>query len=280
MTEFRIRRGFVDLSHGQTHYRSAGNTGGPLVILHASPGSSRQQVRLIEDFAGEARVFAPDTPGNGDSDPIALAEQPMPRLAQAVVEFLDEAGLERVRLYGSHTGASIATEVAILAPERVSHLVLDGLSAFSAEELEALLARYAFPFDPDLDGAYLVRLLQFCRDQFLFFPWYNRTRAGRRDGGLGSAEDLHALMTEVMKAAQTYQFNYHAAFRWLPAPRLPLVQCPTLLMAAANDPLLDHSQGAAPFLNKGRFLELPRLDAPEFRATRHDAMAAFFAEGA
>lgn len=273
----RIRRGFVDLSHGQTHYRSAGDSGEPLVIVHASPGSSRQQVRLIEDFAGEARVFAPDTPGNGDSEPIALAEQEMPRLAQAVLEFMDAKGLDRVRLYGSHTGASIATELAILAPERVSHLVLDGLSAMEPEELEDVLTHYAHPFVPDLDGAYLIRLFQFCRDQYLFFPWYKRTRAGRRDGGLGSAEDLHAWITEVMKGAQTYHFNYRAAFKWQPAPRLPLVQCPTLLMAAINDPLFDHSRDAAPALRDGRFLELPRLDAPEFRTVRHDAMAAFFA---
>jgi pimeloyl-ACP methyl ester carboxylesterase len=278
MTGPRIRRGFVDLSHGQTHFRMAGEAGEPLVIVHASPGSSRQQVRLIEDFAGEARVFAPDTPGNGDSEPIALTEPEMPRLARAVLEFLDAQGLDRVRLYGSHTGASIATELAILAPERVSHLVLDGLSAMSPDTLGDVLAHYAHPFVPDLDGAYLIRLFQFCRDQYLFFPWYQRTRAGRRDGGLGSAEDLHAWVTEVMKGAQTYHLNYRAAFRWQPAPRLPLVACPTLLMAAINDPLFDHSREAAAHLVNGRFLELPRLDAPEFRTMRHDAMAAFFAE--
>lgn len=277
MTDTRIRRGFVDVSHGQTHYRMAGTEGDPLLIIHASPGSSRQYVRLIEDFAGEARVFAPDTPGNGDSEPIAMEEQTMPRIAAAVLEFLDATGLDKVRVYGSHTGASIATELAILAPGRVSHLVLDGLSAMSPEELEDVLANYAHPFVPDLDGAYLLRLFQFCRDQYLFFPWYKRTREGRRDGGLGSAEDLHAWITEVMKGAQTYHLNYRAAFRWQPAPRLPLVQCPVLLMAAINDPLFDHSRDAAVHIANGRFLELPRMDAPDFRKIRHDAMAAFFA---
>jgi pimeloyl-ACP methyl ester carboxylesterase len=258
----------------------AGDAGEPLLIIHASPGSSRQQVRLIEDFAGEARVFAPDTPGNGDSEPLGPDEPEMTDLAAAVLAFLDAKGLDRVRVYGSHTGASIATELAIMAPGRVSHLVLDGLSAMSPEELEDVLANYAFPFQPDLDGAYLIRLFQFCRDQYLFFPWYKRTRAGRRDGGLGGADDLHAWVTEVMKGATTYHLNYRAAFRWQPAPRLPLVQCPTLLMAAINDPLFDHSRDAGAFLNSApgsRFLELPRMDDPEFRTVRHDAMAALFA---
>lgn len=277
MTDTTIKRGFVDLPHGQTHYRMAGTQGEPLLIVHASPGSSRQQVRLIEDFAGEARVFAPDTPGNGDSEPLGSEEPAMTDLAAAVLKFLDAKGLERVRVYGSHTGASIATELAIMAPERVSHLVLDGLSAMNEEDLKDVLEHYAFPFVPDLDGAYLIRLFQFCRDQYLFFPWYKRTRAGRRDGGLGSAEDLHAWITEVMKASQTYHLNYRAAFKWQPAPRLPLVQCRTLLMAAINDPLFDHSRDAAVHLNKGRFLELPRMDDPQFRQIRHDAMADLFA---
>lgn len=278
MSHAGIRRGFVDLAHGQTHYRMAGDAGEPLLIIHASPGSSRQQVRLIEDFAGEARVFAPDTPGNGDSAPLGPDEPTIIDLAGAVRGFMDAAGIDRARVYGSHTGASIATELAIMAPDSVSHLVLDGLSAMTDDDLADVLANYAFPFVPDLDGAYLIRLFQFCRDQYLFFPWYKRTRDGRRDGGLGSAEDLHAWITEVMKASQTYHLNYRAAFKWQPGPRLPLLDCPTLLMAAINDPLFDHSRDAGPLLRNGRFLELPRMDAPDFRTVRHDAMAALFAQ--
>ncbi|KMS56485.1 alpha/beta hydrolase [Novosphingobium barchaimii LL02] len=276
-TQVRIRRGFADLAQRQVHYRCAGEKGQPLLILHASPGSSRQQVRLIEDFAGEAMVFAPDTPGNGDSEALSAKEPEIAALAGAMLEYLDAMGLEQVRVYGSHTGAAIAAELAILAPERVSHLVLDGVSLMEGAELEEILATYAFPFEPDLDGAYLARLFQFCRDQYLFFPWYRRTREGRRDGGLGSAEDLHAWVTEVMKASTTYHLNYRAAFKWPADRRLPLIQCPVLVTAAVNDPLYDASARLAPLLPHGRFLELPRFDDPGFRTLRHDAMAAFFA---
>lgn len=276
----RIRRGFADLAHGQVHYRAAGSGGAPLLLIHASPGSSRQLAGLIADLAAEAMVFAPDTPGNGDSEPLPGPAPDIAQLAGVMCEFLDVMGLERVRVYGSHTGAAIAAELAVMAPERVSHLVLDGVALFEGEEREAVLEHYARPFEPDLDGAYLLRLFQFCRDQYLFFPWYDRTRAGRRDGGLGSAEDLHAWVTEVMKAATTYHVNYHAAFRW-PADRcLPQVQCPTLVTAAANDPLNPASQRLAPLLRSGRFAALPRFDAADFRSVRHALLTAFFAEGA
>jgi pimeloyl-ACP methyl ester carboxylesterase len=277
MTDTKVRRGFVDLPHGQMHYRMAGIGGAPLLILHASPGSSRQQVRLIEDFAGEARVFAPDTPGNGDSEPLSPDEPQVSDLAAAALAFLDRVGLERVDVYGSHTGAAIAAELAIAAPDRVKNLVLDGISLLTPEELEEILTNYAFPFVPDLDGAYLMRLFQFCRDQYMFFPWYRRTREGRRDGGLGSAADLHAWLTEVMKASETYHLNYRAAFKWDALGRMPLITARTLVLAAENDPLVEPTKQLAPLLSNGRFSTLPRMDAPDFRQQRHDVMAAFFA---
>ncbi|HWU04168.1 MAG TPA: alpha/beta hydrolase [Novosphingobium sp.] len=284
MTDTTIRRGFVDVPHGQTHYRHAGEgslsaSGEPLLIIHASPGSSRQQVKLIADFAGETRVLAPDTPGNGDSDPLpgpARGEEPtIPELASAVLAFLDASGVEKVHVYGSHTGASIAAELAILAPARVSRLVLDGVSLLTPDELADILSKYAFPFDPDLEGAYLIRIFQFCRDQYMFFPWYNRTRAGRRDNGLCQPADLHAWVLEVMKGCQTYHLNYRAAFKWDAEARLPLVACPTLVIAAENDPLYDGTEALTGSLSDGRFIRLPRLDAPDFAATRRAAMAAF-----
>ena len=272
-----IRRGFVDLPHGQMHYRTAGEGGEPLLILHASPGSSRQQLRLIEDFAGEAQVFAPDTPGNGDSVALGAAEPSVADLAAAMLGFIDALGLATVRVYGSHTGAAIAAELAIMAPERVSHLVLDGVALVEGEELRDILENYAKPFEPDLEGAYLMRLFHFCRDQYLFYPWYRRTREARRDGGMGSPEDFHAWLVEVMKASTTYHLNYRAAFQWPADERLPLIGCPVLMAAASNDPLDETREALTALIPLGRTVSLPRLDDPVFREKRRSEMARFFA---
>lgn len=271
-----IRRGFADLPHGQTHYRMAGD-GAPLLALHASPGSSRQLVGLIRSLADGHTVYAPDTPGNGDSAVLFDREPTIAELAEAELRFLDAMGLETVDVYGSHTGAAIAAELAILAPDRVRRLVLDGLSWLTPDELEEILANYAFPFVPDQDGSYLIRLFQFCRDQYFFFPWYNRTRAGRRDGGLGSAQDLHAWVTEVMKASETYHLNYRAAFKYDAKDRLPRLAVPTLAIAGENDPLVAITEELAGLVPGGRFQRLPRFDAPDFAAHRKAAITAFLA---
>lgn len=278
MTEaIEIKRGFSDLSHGQTHYRYAGS-GEPILALHASPGSSRQLTGLIGALATVGKVYAPDTPGNGDSTPLFEREPLIPELAEAVLRFMDVMELAKVRLYGSHTGAAIAAELAILAPERISHVVLDGVSWLTPEELQDILANYAFPFVPDVDGAYLIRMFQFCRDQYMFFPWYKRTREHRRDNGLGSAADLHAWVTEVMKANETYHLNYRAAFKWDARDRLPLVKVPALLSAGENDPLFDITRELASAVTGGRFVGLPRFDAPDFALERKAAITAFFSD--
>ena len=181
-----IKRGFADLAHGQIHYRTQGS-GNPIALLHASPGSSKQQVGLISDLSDEMHVFAPDTPGNGDSTALPLESPTIVDLAPGVLAYLDTMGLDRVDLYGSHTGAAIASELAIMAPDRVKRIVLDGVQLLTDEECAEVMARYAFPFTPDLEGGYLMRAFQFCRDQYLFYPWYNRTREGQRIGSLPAA---------------------------------------------------------------------------------------------
>jgi len=275
-----IRRGFVDLAHGQMHYRYAGegSLGGdaPLLVIHASPGSSRQQVGLIGDFAEHTAVLAPDTPGNGDSPAFGTSEVTVPQMAQAYLDFLDAKGVAQVNLYGSHTGAAIAAEIAIMAPERVRAVVLDGISVMSAEDLADIMIHYAHPFDPDLDGAYLSRIFQFCRDQYLFFPWYRRNKAHQRIGSLPAPADLHAWVLEVMKGCQTYHLNYRAAFQWDAFARLPQISSPALVIAGENDPLFEGTKAAAEALSKPAFAALPRFDDPDFAAARRAAMLSFY----
>ena len=155
--------------------------------------------------------------------------------------------------------------------------MLDGILLPTPAERAELLARYALPFPADLDGAYLARVFQFCRDQYLFYPWYERTRRGQRSGGLPVPEDLHAWVVEVLKAHETYHLNYHAAFRWEPLERLALLRRPTLVLAAANDPLLENTRDVTAALPDGRYVALPRYDAPEFLRDRLAAIGAFLA---
>lgn len=268
-----IRRRFADLAHGQVHYREAGQ-GDVLLTLHASPGSSRQIERLVSRFAGVLRVIAPDTPGNGDSVALPQEAPTIAELAAAMVGLLDCLGIERAHIYGSHTGAAVAAEIALLSPDRVRSVMFDGVGHWEGADLEEALAQYAHPFDPDLDGNYLARLFEFCRSQYLYYPWYSRAEDARRTGGLPPPADLAALVTEVMKAGTTYHCSYRAAFQWDARGRLPCLTVPTLFMASESDPLFGPTRALA---KEHSFVALPRLDDPDFAAERHAAMTKFLA---
>jgi pimeloyl-ACP methyl ester carboxylesterase len=274
-----VRRAFLDIGDRQIHYRHAGD-GPPLLMLHASPGSARQLVPLIEALAPTRRLIAPDTPGNGDSVALEIATPTIADYAARLPQMLDALGLDRVDVYGSHTGASIAVELALLAPDRVGRVVVDGIGVFPPAQRDELLTHYAQPFVPDLDGSYLLRAFHFCRDQQLFFPWYKRTAAARRPGGLRPASDMHDWLVEVLKATETYPLAYRAAFAWDGLARLPLLRTPALFTAAADDPLVTITRDATALAPISRFAALPRFDAPDFAVRRTQLIEEFLGAAA
>jgi pimeloyl-ACP methyl ester carboxylesterase len=258
-----IRRRFADLPQRQVHYREAGE-GPPLLMLHASPGSSKQLEGKIAALARRRRVIAPDTPGNGDSTPLPIAAPAIADYAAAALVFLDAVGIAQCDVYGSHTGANIGLELAVLAPDRVRTVVLDGIGSYSDAERETYLARYAPPIQPDLIGSQFTKAFMFCRDQHLFWPWFETGAANRRDGGLPSPEALHDWTLEVCKAITTYHLGYRAAFSNPSETNLERVTQPVLFLAAENDPLFAGTQEAAKRARDGRLTVLGHSASPDF----------------
>jgi pimeloyl-ACP methyl ester carboxylesterase len=247
-------RAFVRLREGLLHYRhagpgatqdgaraaaGAGRRARPIWMMHASPASSRSLEPLALELANRhgRRVFAPDTPGNGDSAPLAMAEPELGDYADAFVRALDALRIERADLYGFHTGAHVAIEMALAHPDRVGRLVLDGLLWLEDAERDAFLAEYAPPLRPDASGTQVFTALQFIRDQAWFFPHFRRDPAHNLGGGAMPPALLHALTVDLLKAAETYHLAYRAVFRHRLEDRLPRLGAqPVLLMADASDP--------------------------------------------
>lgn len=270
-----IRRAFADLSNRQVHFRHSGAGEIPLVMLHASPGSSKQLEPLIAALSKTRRVIAPDTPGNGDSTPLAVDAPQIHDYAAAMVAFLDAQGLDQVDLYGSHTGASIATELAILAPDRIRKIILDGVGIFSAEERDEYLAHYAPAVKPDINGAHLNWAFMFCRDQYQFWPWYKRDRENSRGAGLPTPGELHDWVIEVLKSIETYHLSYRAAFGYPKAERLPLVTRPILAIADENDPLLANTEIILRLIQNVTFVRTSRSGDPGIGPKTADAISHF-----
>jgi pimeloyl-ACP methyl ester carboxylesterase len=206
-------------------------------MIHASPGSSKGLEPLLWAMAADRWVIAPDTLGNGDSAGDIPDGADISFFAGTTLEALTRLGLERFDVYGSHTGGSIAAEIAIAAPDRVGRIILDGIGLYSPELQRELLERYAPEVKPDHQGMYLAWTWHFVRDTYLFWPWYRLDPEHRRPLGLPPARTLHEKVVEVLKAIETYHHSYRAAFRYDKRGRLPLLRVPTLAACSRDDML-------------------------------------------
>ena len=259
-----VRRGFADFENGQVHYRHAGDTSlPPLFMLHASPGSSRQIEPLIGAMGETHRVIAPDTLGNGDSMPPDGEQPEIPDYAEAVLGVMDRLGYDRVDLYGTHTGARIATHICLEHPGRVRKVILDGFGLYTPDDLDEILAVYAPEKGPDQLGQHVMWAWHFCRDQFIYFPWFKKDKDHRVPLDLPDAETLHVRFVEVVKALTTYHKSYRAAFRYSMRDKVPEITQPAMITFAETDMVRHVFDEAKTLLPDARCEVLPGIRTPE-----------------
>jgi len=275
-----VRRGFVDVDEGQIHYREAGQRkpGVPsLVLIHASPGSALTLEPLLRAFGAFRHVIAADTLGNGDSSPPPGESVTVAQLADAHRRAIDALGIERFDLYGTHTGASIASEIAIAHPQRVRALVLDGIGLYGEQEQAELLARYVPHVEIDQNGSQIHLLWAFVRDAHLFWPWYRKDAAHRRPTGLPGAGALHDKFVEVLKAARSFHLPYRAALGHDKRARLPLVAVPTLVACAGDDMLHEYLAALGALMPRARCVSHRGTASPEALAHTLEIFEGHFA---
>ena len=180
-----IKRAYVDISCGQLHYRHAGDAAKtPLILLHQSPSSSIMYETLMRELDKDYWLLAPDTPGFGQSDPLAEPVS-IASYADAIQQFLTALGIEQALLFGHHTGASVAVQLAYENPKLALAMALSGPTLLS-DALKAALPEKAMPFALSEDGSHLLGMWQRMRDKEPDAPpgfESARNTAGSRSGG-------------------------------------------------------------------------------------------------
>ncbi|HWJ84030.1 MAG TPA: alpha/beta hydrolase [Cellulomonas sp.] len=125
----RIRPGWteksIDVEGHQLAYRVSQTVPDavPIVHVHGFAISGSYLMPTAERLAHRATNVVPDLPGYGKSERRSYTLG-IPALATALLEFLDELGLDRAVLVGNSMGCPVALEVAHTFPERVDRLVL------------------------------------------------------------------------------------------------------------------------------------------------------------
>ena len=194
-------------------------------------------------MAPKRRTFAIDTPGYGGSDRPASAPT-IGGYARLIDQALALAGEDRVDLFGYHTGALIAAELARIRPEKVRRLVLIGVPFLQDAEQADWRARLAQP-------AFLTEDLNQFKERWTFL-------VAHRPAGVSLERGFDNFMDEL-RAYPANWWAHEAAFTFDVAACLAEVDQPTLVINPANH-LSEPSRRAAAALKRGVLHEAPHLE--------------------
>ena len=97
-------------------------SGFPLVLVHGYLGSSEMWCNQRDYFSKSCRVISPALPGFGESSS-ALSLDSINKMAQFVIDILDERKIQNFNLLGHSMGGMIVQEITKIIGDRVNKLI-------------------------------------------------------------------------------------------------------------------------------------------------------------
>ncbi len=256
----RLRRAYFECRFGQLHVRDAMPAGGgfdeetALLCLHQSPMSSRMFQNFLGFMGRDRSIYAPDTPGYGESDP-PPGPPSIADYAAAIADMLDGLRLRELDILGVHTGAAIAVELAHLRPGVVRRLVLAGVPLLDEAE-RAAFRNAPWPLGPTEDGSFLAR------------EW-ERSMNWRGPGV--SLESLAQSFAEKLRSGARAAWGAAAVMNYPLRERL-VALTQRILVLRPRDDLWDATARARAATRDARFVDLPELGFGAFE-TEPERMA-------
>jgi pimeloyl-ACP methyl ester carboxylesterase len=245
----------VDVAGVGIEYEVTGQ-GRPVILLHGFPDSGRLWRHQVPALAAAGfQVIVPDLRGYGASGkPEGVEAYSMGALFGDVLAVLADLGLDRAHVVGHDWGAGLAWTVAMLAPDKVDHLVALSVGSPASfrrtrEQVEKSWYMLLFQF-PDIAERWLSN-----------DGWANfRSWAGHPDADQVIA-DLEANGS-LTPGLNYYRANVPPESLLRPVPQLPPVQAPTMGVWSSGDFALTEAQmsdSAASVTGPWRY---ERLDGP------------------
>ncbi len=251
-------RTFVDTEGGQVHMRIAPGPpdgGPPLVLLHHSPSSGFIFEPALEGLARRRTVYAPDTPGYGES--FRPAREPdIGDYADALIEAIEGQVSGPIDLLGYHTGASIAVDWALKRPSGVRRLILLGAPLFTPQVREAMLGR-RWPGPPQADGSHLISEWRMVMDN-------HRLPI--------SLEDKSRIFHEMFRGGDTAWWGGAAVGRHDLEGALAQIRVPTLILETA-DYLKGSGEKIAALVPGSRWMDWQHLGHGLFQGATREVVA-------
>ncbi|SFU40511.1 Pimeloyl-ACP methyl ester carboxylesterase [Pseudomonas sp. OV546] len=210
---------YIDTNLGQLHYAESG-AGDVMILLHQTPRSLDEFAEVQPLLATRWRTIAMDMYGFGQSAKFA-APQTVEHYAKGVLALVNALNIERFSILGHHTGMFVASEVAAIAPERVTAVVLSAGDIVDAEFREAMEALDVDVAETREDGSHLMELW---RKRLNLYP-------------AGHTDVLNRFIRDALAPGVTPLEGHLAVARYDMENRVGLVKAPVLVLAATEDPV-------------------------------------------
>lgn len=220
-----ISKGYIPFSDGQIHYRYRQGEGVPTVFLHQTASSSAMYEAVMRAMPEIGPLYALDTPGFGGSSR-PQGKPSMDYYVRSMMQAIDALGIEKFNLFGHHTGASIACQLAAEYPQRVCKLGMIGPVQLTDEERSTWKKLAVKPLTMDLKGTHLSeaweRVTHLDTQPIVYAP---------------SVELATREFIDTLIAGDRWHEAYEAVFEQDFPAYFAKVQCPMLLVCGDEDVL-------------------------------------------
>ncbi len=234
-----ILKRFVFVEDKHIHYRRVG-VGPPTILLHESPKTSAAHTELMNFLSKSFTVFAFDTPGFGRSDALAKDKNKIKDFADIIVKTLSILKINRCVVFGNHTGACIALEIARRRPDLISGLVVESLPIFEEKETKKIIKKFFPPLVPKLDGSHLMSVWSKVRDQYIWFPWFEKSTSSMHHWPFPNVRVIHDYVMDFLVSGDSYRYGYSAAFKYKSLQAIKNLKVPAIFIAVHGDVLESH----------------------------------------
>jgi pimeloyl-ACP methyl ester carboxylesterase len=117
---------FIDVKGQLVHLRDVGprDDAEPLVLIHGTSASLHTWEGWVKALSARHRVISFDLPGFGLTGPSAAGDYHGDSYARFVLDLMDQLKVQRFAVAGNSLGGEVAWRTALMAPERVTRLIL------------------------------------------------------------------------------------------------------------------------------------------------------------
>lgn len=243
----RLWNDYVDLPGGQLRIaRNDEGKGRTVLVQHDAIGSSDTVASLASGFIGKRPVIAIDLPGHGESERKVVGEDiTVAALSKAVHDAAKRLDLKEYDFVGLRGGGVIGLELAAQT-RAIRHLVMIDVPYFDDAVRKELRKHQTPDIQPNWHGGYLLESWHMLRDQRLFWPWYERSKAAAIKGEPQvDPEDINREVLELFRSKDMWRETGQAQLAYPLKRALRTTNASLVFAAPPWAALFGHSRSAA-----------------------------------